>query len=168
MSFFLPNRLTCFLCQQKIEARPQAAQLQLVDDAELGEVAQHGGSWVHRACWQRSDVRERWAAAALRRLGGESSLAAGGVVCRIFDDEVLLDDPWQALSLNLPRDCVEVLLAANERGGEVYVHSSKWTFTPRGEVLDVSAEINGVVFEVLEHPAGRWSAALALVRDAPP
>ncbi|NJM91170.1 MAG: hypothetical protein HC863_02640, partial [Myxococcales bacterium] len=77
--------------------------------------------------------------------------------------------PWQALSLNLPRDCIEVLLVANERGGEVYVHSSKWTFTPRGEMLDVSAEINGVIFEVLEHPGpAAGSAALALVRDAPP
>lgn len=162
MSFFLPNRLTCFFCEKLIETRVQAAQLPFAHPDDVGDLARHGRAWVHRACWNESSLREAWSASALRLLTSDPlNVSRGGVVCRSNADSILLQDPWQAVSISIPHSNLAHVLAANEHGGEVSLRAALWSFVPDDEFIQVTGTQDGEPFESFRHARGRWSQAIS-------
>lgn len=115
MSFFIPHRLSCFICSTKIGERVDAARLFFAHPDDMGEIAKHGRAWVHRRCWTDWPLREAWARSAARlfmtRLEGESA-AQGFIVCRLREGEILLQDTWMAVEMSIPRDRLEQVRAA--------------------------------------------------------
>ncbi len=171
MSFFIPRRLTCFLCDRIIGERVEAAQLPYAHPDDVGELARHGRGWVHRACWSQSSLRPQWAQSAVRLLATDpANLVIEGVVCRRSASSMLLQDPLLAVSLSVLLDQVEALSWASERGGEVVTGSAgsagsaRWSFSLAGDLIVATAESGGEVFERFELPAGRWARALGPAR----
>jgi len=65
MSFFIPGRTTCAICECAIEHRWQAAQLPFADPAEIGDLATLARRYVHRSCWDGWSARERYSQSAM-------------------------------------------------------------------------------------------------------
>jgi hypothetical protein len=161
MSFFVPNRLTCFLCKSTIANRVDAAQLLYAHPDDVGELARHGRAWVHRACWNESELREIWAKSALRLLTSDpTNITQNDVVCRLSGESVLLQDPWQAVSISIPVDRLAEFVHANEYGGEVSVHAMKWTFELADDLIELTGALSGEPFETFRQAPGRWSPSL--------
>lgn len=161
MSFFLPNHLTCFLCNRTIGQRVEAAQLLYAHPDDVGDLARYGRAWVHRTCWTESVLRGPWAASALRLLESDTAnLSMNDVVCRINGNEVLLQDPWQAVTVNIPVDCITRVIDANERGGELRFKSTRWELKLVDNMIKVTGDTNEEPFESFSQPPARWSPAL--------
>jgi hypothetical protein len=167
MSFFLPDRLTCCLCDHLIGSRREAAQLPYAHPDDVGELARHGRAWVHRRCWNESTLRDPWSASALRLLASDpAAVCCSGVTCRVHDEEVFLQDPWQAVAIRIPCDCIRQLLEASERGGAILLGPTRWTFELVGDLLEVTGADSGdEPFEAFRQVPGRWSPALLCILD---
>jgi hypothetical protein len=162
MSFFVPNRLTCFLCKSAIASRIDAAQLLYAHPDDVGDLARHGRAWVHRACWNGWELRETWATSALRLLTSDpANISQNDVVCRLSGESVLLQDPWQAVSISIPVDRLAAFIQANDHGGEVSFHAVKWTFELTHNLLHLTGAHSGEAFESLQQAPGRWSPILS-------
>jgi hypothetical protein len=165
VSFFLPNRLSCFICGSVIGERIEAARLFYAHPDDVGEVARYGRSWVHRGCWINWDLRSTWAQSAARLLAtDEGSVRDEAIVCRSGEVTVLLQDTWLPLEVSIRVDLIEEFREANERGGLVKFGTFEWSFVPLVENIQVRASSEGEVFEEFELSLGRWSSILSLVK----
>lgn len=168
MSFFLPNRLHCFICGDLIGERLDAARLFFAHPDEVGDVARHGRAWVHRRCWNDWPKREAWARSAARlltRQEGVETVSHGFVVCRLGVRDILLQDTWQAIEVNIPRDQVKDVLAAFEAPApsRVTLRGVLWTFAADGHGLEVRAEDEKEKFETFFLEPGTWRISLEQV-----
>lgn len=169
MSFFLPGRLRCFLCNELVATRREAALLLYARPDEVGEFAKHGRSWVHRACWNSWDMRERWAASALQLMAAAAdTVVVDGVACQRSAKELLLVDPIHALSLAIPLPLVSSVRSCLRDGGAVQLGATEWRFEKGPHKTRVLGQQQGEIFEELYVPNGHWGAVLeAVLRQSP-
>lgn len=166
MSFFIANRLTCFLCRRTIESRVDAAHLPYAHPEDVGDLARYGRSWVHRSCWNEASLREKWAGSALRLLVSDpDSFAISDIAARSSGYSVLLRDPMHAIEIDIPIDKVSEFIQANEHGGEVTSQATKWAFELANGVVTLTMTFNGELVERLQHTPGRWSKILTAVLE---
>lgn len=161
MSFFLPGRLRCFLCNELVATRREAALILYAHPDEVGDLAKHGRSWVHRACWNSWNMRERWAASALRLMASAAdTVVVGGVACRRSAMELLLVDPFHALSLAIPLQLVSSVRSCLLDGGAVQLGGAEWRFEKGEHETRVLGQQEGEVFEELYVPNDHWGPVL--------
>jgi hypothetical protein len=165
MSFFIPHRLSCFICSTKIGERVDAARLFFAHPDDVGELAKHGRAWVHRRCWNDWSLRETWARSAARILTSSlevESIAPDFVVCRLNEREVLLQDTWLATEVSIPRDRLEQVISALSSSTS---HTVTWrgnvlTFAPDEHGLSVTLGDESEKFETFSLEPHTWRAPL--------
>lgn len=165
MSFFIPHRLSCFICSTKMGERVDAARLFYAHPDDVGEIAKHGRAWVHRGCWSNWPKRQTWARSATRLLTNQAeiqTIAEGFVVCRPSDREILLQDTWAAVEMSIPRDLLKEVLAALGASGS---HMVTWqgvdlTFTLGEHGLMVTIRNEAQSLESFALEAHTWRAPL--------
>jgi hypothetical protein len=169
MSFFLPDRLHCFICTNLIGDRVDAARLFFVHPDDVGGVARHGRAWVHRRCWNEWPTREAWARSAARlltKLEDVETISSGFVVCRLSERDILLQDTWQAIEVSIPRDRVKDALVAFESltPSTVVLKGVQWTFAADEHGLKATVEDENERFEVFSFDPRTWMIVLERVQ----
>lgn len=135
----------------------------------MGELAKYGRAWVHRNCWTGWELRETWARSAAQRLTQQAeaeSVAQGFVVCRLGEQEILLQDTWQAVELSVPRAGLELLLAAlaSSTPSRVLSRAGNVTFSPGEQGLMVTVSDESEELERFSLEPSTWRAPLERAR----
>lgn len=165
MSFFLPNRLDCSICERTIVTRMDAARLFYAHPDDVGDIARYGRAWVHRKCWNTWSIREAWARSAARLLiqhENVKAISTGLVVCRLAKRDVLVQDTWQAIEVSIPRDRLKELLASlkTTTPSQIRLNGLLWTFTTGEHGLEVTIEDPTERFEMFSLEPDLWKKVL--------
>lgn len=171
MSFFIPGRTRCALCDEPIAQRADAAQLPFVSPSVLPEWAKLSRAFVLRRCWEHWPHRDTYAWAARELVLSAPEQPAQR---RRFEHEGLflfevpavkgfrILDTWAPLTVDVPgQDAARLASAvldafAHRTALAQDVGPTRWTLDPTGSdgwVLTLSQE--GEPFECLELPAAR-------------
>ncbi len=90
MSFFLPGTTKCTICGLQIAKRIDAARLRYAHPKDVGDVAMHGRSFVHRRCWDEWEHRAAYADSSRQLLLNHDPVEPPHIVTE--QDGVLLYD----------------------------------------------------------------------------
>lgn len=164
MSFFLPHKLSCFICKTTIGERIEAVRMFYAHPDDVGAVARSGRAWTHRRCWEAWDMRAAWSSSATRLMEADQArLVEGRVSCFAREGAVLLEDLWSSVSLLIPMEKAAGVAKASRIGGEVLLHADLWKFEHQDGKTLTTATSNGEAFERFHMDSGRWSTALELL-----
>lgn len=180
MTFFIPDRTLCSICEQPLAHRWHAAQLPYADPAVVGELARMGRRYVHRACWNAWRDRDAYATSALAlRSRDPGTVADAAVVDRdatLFWHEVpalgtfRLEDLHVLFTLEIPTgDACRLAGSLREAASAVGVSElaaggELWRLRREGSRIEVARSCNGELLELADVPFERYLRWVEAVR----
>lgn len=180
MSFFIPGRTACAICERGLEHRWQAARLPDADPQEAPGLVVLARRYVHRSCWDAWSEREPYSAAAMALVArsresdtavtpvveGQGMVWSDVVATRSFRVEdlsalVTFDVPWgDTCRFARWLDRIGATAAADE----ITVGGQTWRTRRQDEHVEVVRSQANDVIEVVHLRRGRLHVWATLVQ----